>query len=108
VLANIAQAQRSGIANQLTEDAVAARKVADLRPRLLIDPHIDEALELVAILVEDAQRRVAGAGELARHLDYFAQNRLEIELGDKPPADVDQPPQAMLVQNIAGHKLKVP
>ena len=64
---------------------------------------IDEALVPRPILVEDPKRGMARPGQLAPDLDHLAQHRLEVELGDQAPADIDQPAKTMLVQNIAVH-----
>ena len=65
VLADVGEAQRLWIADQHAEHAAAARQLADRLARLLVDPEGQEALERGAPLVEDPERRVAGAGDLA-------------------------------------------
>ena len=97
MVADLAQAQRRRAADQLAKHTEAPRQIADPLPGRLVDADVDEALEFVAVLIEDAERRVAGAGQLAGDLDHFVQHRLEVELGDEPPADVDQPAKPMLV-----------
>ena len=66
---------------------------------------IDEAL--MPFLVEDPQSGAARSGQLPSHLDHLAQHRLEVELGDQAPADVNQPAKTMLVQNIAVHSQEI-
>ena len=63
-----------------------------------VDPAGEEALELLAALVEDAQRGVAGAGELARHLEHAVEDHLEVELGDQGAPHVEEPAQALRVE----------
>ena len=63
----------------------------------VVDAGGQEALELLAALVEHADRRVARAGELARDLEQPLEHRLGVELGDQRAADVHQPPQAVFI-----------
>ena len=53
-------------------------------------PDREEALEALTALVEDAERRVAGAGQLACDLEHPVQQALEVELGDERLPDVEQ------------------
>jgi hypothetical protein len=46
-----------------------------------VDAGSDEALELLPAIVEDADRRVARAGDLARDVEELLQDRLHVELG---------------------------
>ena len=93
VPADIGQAQRLRIADEDAEDAAAARKVADRAVRRLVHPRREEPVELPATLVEDAERRVAGAGQLAGGLDHALQHRFVIELGDHFAPDLEQSPE---------------
>ena len=70
-------ARRSGsrVLDQHAEHAAAARQVADRAARLVVDADRQEALELALVLVEDPERRVARAGELARRLAAPARAR---------------------------------
>ena len=90
VLADVAEAQRGRVANQLPQHAAAKGQIADSRPRLLVDPDVDEALQPAAVLIEDADRGVARAGQLAPDLDHFAQHSLEVKLGGEAPTYVDK------------------
>ena len=68
VRAHIAQAKRARIVDQHAEDSAPARQVADRAVGLLVDAACQEALELLAPLVEHADRRVPRSGELLRDL----------------------------------------
>ena len=48
-------------------------------------------------VVEDAERRVAGAGDLARHLEQALEQRVEVELGDDAAADLDEASESVFV-----------
>ena len=63
-----------------------------------VDPAGQEALELLAALVEDAQRGVARAGELPGHLEHAVEDHLEVELGDQGAPDFEEPAQALRVE----------
>ena len=54
----------------------------------------------VRVAVEHAERRVLGAGQLARGLDHRAQDDLEVELGEERGADLDQAPETRLLRLI--------
>ena len=95
---DVGQAQRLRTADELAEHPAAARKVADLRATGVVDPHREKALERLATLVEDAQRRVARVGELARDIEDPREQRLAIELGHQPAPDIDQAKQPMALQ----------
>ncbi len=99
--ADVGQAQRPRLLDQQAEHAAAARQVADRPPRLLVDAVGDEALQLVAVLVEHAERGVAGTGQLAGDLEHLPEDHLRVELGDEAAADVDQLPQPGLIQGAA-------
>ena len=101
VVADVGEAQRPRLLDQQAEHAAPARQVADRAPRLLVDAVGDEALQLVAVLVEHAERGVAGAGQLAGDLEHAAEDDLRVELGDEAAADVDQLAQPGLVQGAA-------
>ena len=65
-----------------------------------VDPAGQEALELLAALVEDAQRGVARAGELAGHLEHAVEHDLEVELGHQGAPDLEEPAQALRVEML--------
>ena len=95
--ADVVQPQRPRVGDQDAEHAAPAREVADRAVGLLVDPGGEEALELLAALVEHADRGVARAGELARDLEQPLEHRLGVEHGDERAADVDQASQAVFV-----------
>ena len=66
--------------------------------RLGVDAAGDEALELVAILVEDPERRIGGTRQLPGRLEHEVENHLEIELRNQRAPDVDQALEPLLVQ----------
>ena len=69
VLGDVVQAERPRVADEDAQDAAPARQVADRRMGLGVDAVRDEALELSAGRVDDAERRVAGAGQLGGRLE---------------------------------------
>ncbi len=71
------------------------------RSRRLVDAVGDEALQLVAVLVEHAERRVACPGQLAGDLEHAAEDDLGVELRHEAAADLDQLPQPRLVEGPA-------
>ena len=54
-----------------------------------------------APLVEDADRRVAGASDLTRGLQHPVEHSLEIELGDQRATDIEQTKQPAVIQGLA-------
>ena len=80
MVAEVLQAKRLRVADQLAEDAVTAGQGSDQRPRLRVDPGEDEAFELRLLVIEHAECGVAGAGQLARRLENLAKDRFQIEL----------------------------
>ena len=65
------------IADQLAEDTPSSRKVTDRGTRLGVDAHGQEALELFARFVEDAEGRVPGARQLARDVEQTLEQLLD-------------------------------
>ncbi len=90
MVADPRQPQRLGVLDECPKHPAAARQVADRVCGGVVDAARDEALELGAVLVEHADRRVTGAGQLARGLQHMAEHRIEIELGDDEAANIDQ------------------
>ena len=103
MLADIRQPQRSRIVDQHAEDASSTRQIPDLALGFRVDAAGHEALEGHPIGGQDADRCVAGAREFARGIENRAQDRLGIEFGDKSTANVEQPPQARLIQRRMRH-----
>ena len=93
VRADVRKAQRARVADQDAEDAPAAGQVADRPMRGGIDPGGQEALELPAVGVEHAERRVPRPCQRAGRLDDTLQDGVVVELRQDLAADVDQPAQ---------------
>jgi hypothetical protein len=89
VLPDVAQTQRARIADEDAQDAVAPRQVADRAVGRRVDPAREKALELKAALVEDAQRGVARAGQLAGDVEHAVENDLEVQLGHQRAPDFE-------------------
>ena len=103
MVADVGHAQRPRIADEDAEDAVPAGQVADRAVGVRVDPTGQEALELLAALVEDAQRGVARAGELSSHLEHAVEDDLEVELGHQRAPDFEKAAQALRVEMLVGH-----
>ena len=99
--ADLVQAQRRRGADELAEDAVAARRVTDPPHRGLVETAGEEPLEAGARVVEHAQRRVARPGQLTRDVEDAPEHLVEVELGHERPAHLQQPVQAGVVQGGA-------
>src|SRR6476661_10766872 len=78
------------------EDAVAARKIADGRVRGVVDADGEEALEALPTVVEHAEGRVPGAGQLACDLQHPVQQSFDVELGDKRLPDIEKAQKTLL------------
>ena len=61
MVADVVEAQRARVVDEHAEDATPAREVADGAVGLLVDAAREEAGELAAAVVEDAQRDVPRA-----------------------------------------------
>src|ERR687891_604148 len=96
--AHVGEPQRLRVPDQDAEHAAPPRGLADLRPRRLVEADGEEALELPALLVENAERRVARARELAPRVKDAPKHDLEIEVRGERPPDVDQEAQLVLVE----------
>ena len=57
MVADVVEPQRARVVDQHAEDAAPARQVADRAVGVLVDAARDEALELAALVVEDARAR---------------------------------------------------
>ena len=101
VLANVGQPQGTRVVDQYPEDAASARKVANRTLRGAIDPDREEAFELLTRLVEHAERRVPGAGDLAGFPEDPVEHRLSVVLGDQVSPDAQQSPDLLAVAECA-------
>ena len=100
MVADVVEAQRARVVDEHAEEAAPTRQVADGAVGLLVDPAREEAGELAACLVEDAERDVARAGEVGGGLQQPVEHRLEIELGQQAAPGVDEPREPVLVQAV--------
>ena len=96
VLLEVVRAAAASLPDQHAEDPATAREIADCRVRLRVDARRQEALERVAGLVDDTQRRVAGAREIRGRLDDSLQHGIERELRAEGDPSLDQPAQPTL------------
>ena len=100
--ADVRQPERPGIADQLAEDAATARQWPDLTPLLLVDARVQESLQAGLLGIQDAERCVGRARQVARGLGDASKQRLQIELGDDGSAHLEQ-----LFQPLVGELLPV-
>ncbi len=98
MLADVVDSQRHGGADQLAEDSVAAREVTDRADGLVVHAAGEEPREPRLRLVEDAERRVARARQVARDLQDTLQHLVEVQLGDERPAHVEESQQTDIFQ----------
>ena len=96
---DVVQAQRRRVVDQRAEDAAAARQRADHRVAGLVDAPREEPGQLGPRLVEDAERRVAGFGELLRRLEHSIEHLVEVEVREHAPSDVENPLRRSVYQN---------
>ena len=74
---------------------------------VLVDAAREEAGELAASLVEDAERDVARPGEVGGGLQQPVEHRLEVQLGQEAAPGVDEACEPVLVQAVQrGHARK--
>ncbi len=64
-------------------------------------PRVMKLLELAALAVEDPQRGIARAGDLARRLEHLIEHGLGVQLRQQRAPDVDQAAQPLLVEVVA-------
>jgi len=95
--------QGNRLLDQESEDPAPARQVADRAVRRLVDATGQELRQLAAALVEDAERRVARPGQLARGLEDAIEHQIEIELGQEAPPDLDEAGEAVVVAERLEH-----
>ena len=95
ILRKVVEAQRLRVLDQRAEDPAATRKVADRGLRLRIDARDDELLERLAAGVDDAQRRIAGSGQLGGRLDDSLEDGVERQLGRERDTRVDDGSQTI-------------
>jgi hypothetical protein len=84
------------VADQHAQDAAAVGQVADLATAGLVDPHGDEALELLVGGVEDAEGAVPGAGLAGGGLGDAREHPVEVELRDEAAPEVEKLSQSLV------------
>jgi hypothetical protein len=103
VLADVGKSQRARIPDQLAEHAPALGKRPDSPAGLIVDPEVDEPLELLLRGVEDPQRRVLRLGQLARRLQDVPENGFDVKLGDQGATDSQEPAKLCLGFGLRGY-----
>ncbi len=88
--ADIVDPQWPRVGDQDPEHPSATRKFSDRPVGLLVDAERDEALERLAVLVENADRRVPGAGQLPPGLEDALEHHVQLELRHERAADIQQ------------------
>src|SRR5688572_11343547 len=94
---DVVEAEWDGFVDEDAEHPATTWQVSDRRPRHVVDSHRDEPLELAAVWIQDADRRVFGARELSRGVEHAPEHQLEVELRHEVPPDVDQAPKTRMV-----------
>ena len=80
---------------------MSPRKRADSLTQLVVDADGEKPRQAGLVFVEDAHRRVAGAGQLPRLVEHADQDRVRVALGNEGSADLKQSAELAWVQ-IAG------
>lgn len=86
--ADVRQAQRGWMLDELAQHPASGRQRADLLDHRVVDPRGYEALQRAARFVEHAQRRVAGACQVARRLQHSRQHGLEVHVRQQAARDL--------------------
>ena len=94
--------ERSCLPDEHAEDPSSLREIADRRVRLRVDAGCQEPFECCASLIDDAQGRVAGAGQKRRLLDELLEQRVERELGAQCDPRIHEDAQAIQC-GLLGH-----
>ena len=95
IVAEGREPERLGLPDQDAEDPPSSGQVADRRVSLRVDARRQEAFETGAGLIDDAERRVPGAGELRRRLDELLEEGVEGELRAQRDPCVDEDAQSV-------------
>ncbi len=88
---DVVDAQRLRTIDQQTEDAAPARQARDRGTGLLVDTRRDELREAAATAVQDAERRVPRAGQVAGSGEDLVEDGGQIESRRQRAADLQQP-----------------
>ena len=78
MLCQVGEPEDSRVRDQLAQHAAAEREVADDPAFVLVDPDGEEASECIALVVEEAERGVACAGQLLRGHQHAVKDLLEL------------------------------
>jgi sulfide:quinone oxidoreductase len=74
--------------------------------RLLVDAAREEAGQLAPLVVEDAQRGVAGGGQVRGRIEDTVEDDIEIQLGQETASHVDESGKAALIEAFgSGHAM---
>jgi hypothetical protein len=80
MLPDVYQAERPWILDEHAEDPAPTRELSDGLMGCRIDAGREEALELCALLIQDAESGEFGVGDSARGLENPVEHRLGIKL----------------------------
>ena len=86
----VGKSQDLRMRDQLAQHAAADREVADRLSFVLVEADGEEAREPIALVVQKAERGVAGPGQLLRGAENAAQNFLQIVDVEQLVQDRDQ------------------
>ena len=100
--ADVSQPQRLRVLDQHAQNTVPPREVADPRTGGAVDPECKEPLEAVAAVVQDAERGIAGAGEIACGLEDGLEHRLQVEVRHERATHLKQTTQLDVAEPLAG------
>jgi hypothetical protein len=98
VCGHVRKSQRSRITDQLTEHTASARQGADQPPGGLVEPHEQEALQLLTGTIDDPERGIPRPRELSRRVEHLPQHGLEVKLGDERAPHLEQSAELALGQ----------
>jgi hypothetical protein len=103
MVADVVEPQRRRMPDQLAEYAVPARRVADPLALDRVDTPGDEAPQLAAVVVEDPDRGVPSAGQLARDAQQLLEHGVDLELRHQPATGLQQRREAGFVERPELH-----
>jgi hypothetical protein len=103
MVADVLEPERGWVADELSEDTVAAWQIADLLSDRGLDAARDEPLQLASIAVEDSDRGVAGAGQLAGDPQELLEDGIDLGLRNEAAPGVKQPLQSLPVEPHGVH-----
>ena len=92
---DVRQPQRLGMHDELAEHAAPSRQRSDRRALLVVDTQGQELRQLVALLVEHPDGRIARAGDLTCGLKNPIEHDTLVELRRQCTADLEQAQRPM-------------